>query len=59
MAKIIIDDEEHDIPDGQHIDAVCEDAGIPFSCNSGLCGTCLIDILDGAENLGELIDKEK
>ena len=58
MAKLIIDGEEHDIPDGERIDAVCEDAGIPFSCNSGVCGTCQIEILEGAENLGELNEEE-
>jgi len=59
VAKLIIDDEEHDIPDGERIDAICEDAGIPFSCNSGVCGTCQIEILEGADNLGELNDEEK
>lgn len=58
MAKLIIDDKEHDIPDGTCIDAVCEDTGVPLSCNSGVCGTCQIDILEGAENLNELNDEE-
>jgi len=59
MAKLIIDNEEHDIADGQRIDAVCESAGIPFSCNSGVCGTCQIEVEEGAENLGKLNDEEK
>ena len=59
MAKLIIDDEEHDIPDGSCIDEICENAGIPFSCNSGVCGTCQIEVLEGAEHLGELNDEEK
>ena len=58
MAKLIIDDEEHEIADGALIDEVCENAGIPFSCNSGVCGTCQIEVLEGAENLGELNDEE-
>ena len=59
MAKLIIDDEDHDIPDGGRIDAIGEDAGIPFSCNSGVCGTCQIEIIEGAENLEELNEEEK
>jgi len=59
MAKLIIDDEEHDVSDGGRIDSVCEDAGIPFSCNSGVCGTCQIEVLEGAEHLGELNEEEK
>lgn len=59
MAKLIIDGIEHDIPDGQPIDAACEGAGIPFSCNSGVCGTCQIEIQEGAENLSELNKEEE
>ena len=58
MAKLIIDDEEHDLPDGARIDAVCENAGIPFCCNSGVCGTCKVEVLEGAENLDELTEEE-
>ena len=59
MAKLIIDNEEHEVADGQRIDAICEEAGIPFSCNSGVCGTCQVEVIEGAENLGELNDEEK
>ena len=59
MAKLIIDGVEHDIPDGSGIDALCEKAGIPFSCNSGVCGTCQIEVMEGAENLGELNKEEQ
>jgi len=58
MAKLIIDGVETEVPDGSKIDAICENAGIPFSCNSGVCGTCQIEILEGAENLGKLNDEE-
>ena len=59
MAKLFIDNFEYDVPDGDKIDAICEKAGIPFSCNSGVCGTCQIEILEGSENLGELNQEEK
>jgi ferredoxin len=59
MAKLIIDGIEHEIPDGAAIADVCEKEGIPFSCNSGVCATCQIDILEGAENLDELNHEEK
>ena len=58
MAKLIIDNDEHEIPDGTKIDAICEKAGIPFSCNSGVCGTCQIEVVEGAENLGDLNQEE-
>ncbi len=58
MAKLVIDEVEYDLKDGAQIDELCEDAGIPFSCNSGVCGTCQIEILEGAENLNELNEEE-
>lgn len=58
MAKLIIDDREFDVPDGGKIDAICEKAGIPFSCNSGVCATCQVEVVEGAENLNELNTEE-
>lgn len=58
MARLIIDGVEHEIPDGAKIDDVCEREGIPFSCNSGVCGTCQIEVQDGRDNLNELNDEE-
>ena len=58
MAKLIIDNIEYEIADGKQIAETCESAGIPFSCNSGVCGTCQIEILEGAENLNELNREE-
>lgn len=58
MAKLFIDNIEYEIPDGQSIAEACENAGIPFSCNSGVCATCQITIQEGAENLDELNKEE-
>ena len=59
MAKLIIHGIEHEIPDGTLIAEICEKSGIPFSCNSGVCGTCQITVLEGQENLGELNQEEQ
>jgi ferredoxin len=58
MAKLYIENVEYDVPDGTQIAEACESAGIPFSCNSGVCGTCQIEILEGADNLNELNREE-
>ena len=58
MAKFTIDNVEHDLPDGICLAEVCEKSGVPFSCNSGVCGTCQIEVLEGAENLSELNREE-
>lgn len=53
MAKLIIDheDDEFEIEDGGSIASECEEAGVPFACTEGVCGTCVIEILKGQENL--------
>lgn len=58
MAKLIIDNIEYEIEDGKQIAEFCEKSGIPFSCNSGVCGTCQIEVKEGADNLNELNQEE-
>ena len=59
MAKLSIDNVEYNIKDGAQIADICEKHGVPFSCNSGVCGTCQIEVREGAENLNELNQEEK
>ncbi|MBL8014014.1 MAG: (2Fe-2S)-binding protein [Candidatus Omnitrophica bacterium] len=59
MAKIFIDNIEYNVKDQTQIADVCEKHGIPFSCNSGVCGTCQIEVLEGPDNLAELNQEEK
>ena len=58
MAKVIIDDVEYDIADNSKIRACCEEAGVSFSCNTGVCGDCEIEVLEGMENLNEFQPEE-
>lgn len=51
MATIIIDGEEFQVADGSPIMDACEDAGVPFVCRAGVCGTCVLTIKEGMENL--------
>lgn len=64
MAKLVISidedqTEEFDLKDGSSIAEACESAGVPFACTEGVCGTCIIQVIDGHENLSELSDAEK
>jgi len=45
--------------DKEPIKDACEKLGVPFSCTEGICGTCMIEIVDGQENLSELTQEEK
>lgn len=59
MAKIIFEHMESELPDGSDIFEVCDDAGIPFACTEGCCGTCVIQVVEGMENLSEVCDAEE
>jgi len=61
MAKIILDrtGEEEEIDDGSAIIQICEEKlGVLFGCKDGLCGTCILEIVEGIENLNEKNKKE-
>lgn len=60
MAKIFFEHnkEEVELEDGAPIAEVCEEAGVPFACTEGVCGTCVIEIKEGHENLSEPTQEE-
>lgn len=61
MAKLIFEntDEEIDLPDGSSITEACEQAGVPFACTEGVCGTCVIEVTEGMENLSPFSQAEE
>lgn len=58
MANIFVDEEKAEVVDGGSIQVACESLGIPFSCKEGVCGSCLVEVTEGEDNLGELNDEE-
>ncbi|MFZ0565099.1 MAG: 2Fe-2S iron-sulfur cluster-binding protein [Chlamydiales bacterium] len=61
MGKLIIVDtgEEIVLPEGGPIAEACEEAGVPFACTEGVCGTCVIEVQEGMENLSEFTQEEE
>ena len=59
MAKIKTDEKEVEVADGSAIKSACEELGVLFSCEDGVCGTCLIEVEDGMDNLSICTKKEK
>jgi ferredoxin len=51
--------EEVEIPDGEPIAQACEEAGVPFACTEGICGTCVVEVIEGMENLSPFTQEEK
>ena len=60
MGKLVFEDtnEEYEIADGSPIIEACEEAGVPFACTEGVCGTCVIEVIEGMENLSEFNQAE-
>ena len=61
MAKVIDKKtkKEVKVKDGGKIKDACAKLGVSFSCGSGVCGTCQINVTKGEENLSPLNDAEK
>ncbi len=59
MAKLIFNRKEVLVPDREPIKEYARELGVPFGCEHGVCGTCQIDILSGAENLNALNEPEE
>ena len=60
MAILKTENKEIQLKDGSLIRNACEELGVPFPCNGmGVCGGCIIEILEGAENLTEPTEAEK
>lgn len=61
MGKLIFEDtnEEIEIADGEPIATACEEAGVPFACTEGVCGTCVIEVKEGMENLSQFTQEEE
>lgn len=45
--------------DGAPIQQACEEAGVPFACTEGVCGTCVVEVVEGMNNLSPPTQEEK
>jgi ferredoxin len=61
MAKIIFSTtgEEAILENDSSIQECCEDAGVPFACTEGICGTCVIEVEEGMDNLSPYTQEEE
>jgi ferredoxin len=61
MGKLIFEGtgEEKDLEEDSPIATVCEEAGVPFACTEGICGTCVVEVLEGMEHLSPFTQEEK
>jgi len=60
MAKVIFHDTEEvvEIEDNSPLGDLMEQHGVFRACSQGICGTCVIEIVDGKENLSPPTSEE-
>lgn len=60
MPKLIFNDgeEEREVEEETPLKELCEEVGVPFACEEGICGTCVIEVEEGMENLSEFTQEE-
>ncbi len=58
MATVCFEGRSVTVADGEKILACCEEMGVPFGCQDGLCGTCIVTVPKGSDNLAPRNDKE-
>ncbi len=58
--KIGAKEHQFECGEGENLlfEAISRNIMIPFNCTSGRCGRCRIRVVEGAENLSELGDRE-
>lgn len=63
MPKVTFKDDDLtvDVEIGSNLKDIAQAEGstIPFGCEQGICGTCLITMPEGEENVSDMEDQEK
>jgi ferredoxin len=59
MAKVVLEGQEREVPDGEKVREAVEEMGVLIACADGSCGVCKLDVEEGMENLNEINEKEK
>lgn len=59
--EIEVDGRTFSLAPGESLQALADDFDVPisFGCFSGRCGFCKVEVLEGAEHLGEWNDLER
>ncbi len=62
MAKVIVKNDgdlEVDVPDGEKLEHIEGKCTVLFACKSASCGSCLVKVVEGKENLEAPSEQEK
>ncbi len=61
MAKVyfVNDDKEVEVPDGSNLRILEGKLSVLFACGEGICGSCMVTVKEGLENLEPPNEQEK
>lgn len=59
MPNLIRQEQSIKLLENENLAKAAEELGIPFSCHTGICGMCSINIRKGEENLSSLTENEE
>lgn len=59
MASLKMGSKTEALNDGESIKVAAKKLGVPFSCEDGICGSCLVKVVSGQDNLEDLNQAEK
>ena len=48
-----------EVSDGERIQEAAQELGVAFGCRKGVCGACVVEVLEGMENLSKKSDNEE
>ena len=59
--KFLSDNVTVEVPVGTRLADVADDveATLPFGCRDAMCGTCIMNVVDGMENLQPMAESER
>ncbi len=46
------------VNDGERVQEAASELGVSFGCRKGVCGACVVEVLEGMENLSARNDAE-
>lgn len=58
MAVLKTKTAQSEVPDGESVRDAAKELGVNFGCQKGVCGACVVIVLDGMENLAPKSENE-
>lgn len=48
-----------EVPDGENLQVAAKELGVALGCRKGVCGACVVEVLEGMDQLSAKSDSEE